>query len=90
MEEQYTVKVPSPFLQRHSEEWDAAYIPLIQGDAVGVSVKQGAILKAGISLGWVEGVSINEIPGLEAWVVVELSAQLFEGVTRGRMRPKKA
>jgi len=76
---------PDPFLQRDLEGYQVHLNDLI-GDINVLSVIRGAIVRTGIHLGWIKGLSEKEVgekdPALIAWAATETDsfvrkAQIF-------------
>ena len=84
------ISVPVPFLQKDLE----AYQVELQNQLEGVKTSSGAvinrkILSACIVIGWVDGISVADLPGLEAYKIAWASKEVIAQVEIAQAIPKK-
>ena len=86
-----TITFPDPFLQKHLEEWQTYMAALSRADQTNANaVYRGALVRATMQCGWVQGLTEAEIPEQPPYVVEGLSAEIHFFIEATRRPPKES
>ena len=84
-----TITFPEPFLQKHLEEWQTYLNALTRADQTNANaVYRGALVRATIQCGWVDGLTEAEILEQPPYVIEGLSAEIHFFIAATRRPPK--
>ena len=79
---------PEPFLQKHLEAWQNELGKLENG-SVSNAVYRGALLKATLRQGWIQGITEDAIPETHPGIIEWASVQIHFFISSTRKPPQE-